>query len=65
MPWSMDVSDNRTPFISLGDCDLRLSQGSQDGAGPRAWIGGPGEYSNAVGRQGSRIGGSKSGTRFG
>jgi len=65
-PWSMNVSEDGTQFISLGDCDLSgHSQGSEDAAGSGAWIGGPGGRSNAVGGRGSRIGGSKSGTRFG
>lgn len=65
-PWSMDVSEDGTQFISLGDCDLSgYSRGSENGAGSEDCIGELGGPSNAVGGRGSRIGGSKSGTRFG
>ena len=64
-PWSMDVSEDGTQFISLRDCDLSGNpQGSEEGAGSGAWIGGPGGRSNTVGGRVSKIGGSKSGTRF-
>ena len=65
-PWSMGVSEDGTQLISLRDYDLSgISQGGEDGAGSGVWIGGLGGRSNTVGGRGSKIGGSKSGTRFG
>jgi len=65
-PWTMDVSEDGTQYISLRNCELRFpTQGDENGASSGVWAGWPEGRLNPIGGHLLEIRGSNSGTVIG
>jgi len=65
-PWTMDISEDGTQFISLRDCELNMSsQGGESGAGSAAWTTLPEGHLNTISGHVVEIRGSELGTGIG